>query len=134
MNINIAVCKLPITSSISNISRNSDSFAGIVPKAQKKKKKFGTITVFTVNCLLTSAAKSMYLSIFSSSFSLTRWSNGIVKSAVQHVFSSLSITHFPISLYWFVSGDCYFAIICLYYNIGDMAVSLISCRDPILLG
>ena len=66
--INREVCKLPITSSIFNISSNFDSFAGIVPKAPKTT---DTITVLTLNYLLTSAAKFMYLSFFCSSFSLT---------------------------------------------------------------
>ena len=66
--INTAVCKLPITLSISNFSSDFDSFAGTVSKAPKT---IGTITIFTLNCLLTPAAKSMYLSIFYSSFSLT---------------------------------------------------------------
>ena len=63
--INTAVCKLPVMSSVFNFSSDSDNFAGTVPKAPKTN---STITVFTRNCLLTSVVKSMYLSIFSSSF------------------------------------------------------------------
>ena len=65
MDINTAVSKLPITSSIPNFLSDSDR---TVPKAPKT---IGTITVLTLDCLLTSAAKSMCLSIFSSSISLT---------------------------------------------------------------
>ena len=61
MDINTAVYKLSITSSFTNFSINFDSFAGTVPKAPIV---IGTITVFALNCSLTSAAKSMYLSIF----------------------------------------------------------------------
>ena len=65
MDINTAVSKLPITSSIPNFLSDSDR---AVPKAPKI---IGTITVLTLNCLLTSSAKSMCLTVFSSSISLT---------------------------------------------------------------
>ena len=52
--------------SVSTFSSDYSSFAGTVPKAPKT---FGTISVFTLNCLLTSAAKLMYLSVLFFSFS-----------------------------------------------------------------
>ena len=50
VDINTSVCKLPIMSSISNCSSNSDIFAGTVLKVLKT---IGTITVFTLINLLT---------------------------------------------------------------------------------
>ena len=71
MDINTAVSKLPITSSIPNFLSDSDR---AVPKAPKI---IGTITVLTLNCLLTSSAKSMCLTVFSSSISLTLIQGGL---------------------------------------------------------
>ena len=121
---------------------DSNSFAGTVLKAPKA---VGAIVVFTLNCLRNSTVKSMYLSIFSCSFYWTWWSIEIAKSNVPHYNVPLFllhinqyhiwpiIAHFLISLYWFVSADCYFDIISFSYNIEYMAVPLISCRYPILL-
>ena len=115
MDINGAVCKLPIMSSISNFSDDSDSFARNVYKAPKR---IGTITVFTLNCFLASAAKSMYLSIFSSSFffnMMIHWDCKIhdvphVLLPINHYHIWPVITEFSINLYCFVPVDCYFAI------------------------
>ena len=60
--INTVVCK-PQASCC-----DSNSFDGTVLKAPKT---IGTIIIFALHYLLTLAAKSMYLSIFFSSFSLT---------------------------------------------------------------
>ena len=130
MDINTAVYKFPIMSCISNFSSDSDSFAETVWKAPKT---VGTITVFTLNCLLTSAPKCMYLLIFSFSFSLTWWSIGIAKSTMYHVFSSLSInlpdnlhigdTSWP-SIWYFIEFthiDCF----CAAHTIAS--VSFVRC-------
>ena len=115
-----------------DFSSDYNSFAGTVPKAPKT---IGTIAVFTQNCLLTSATKSIYLSIFSASFSLTWWSIGTSNVPcvlpINHYHIWFTIIHFPISLYWSAPAHCYFAIICLCCNIGYMDV--ISCRDTMLL-
>ena len=92
--------KLSIMFSIFSFSIDSDSSPEIeiVPKARKK---IGTMTVFTLNCLLTSAVKSMYLSIFPS---MIHWDLKI--HIVPRVFLPINyyniwpiITHFPIILY-----------------------------------
>ena len=102
------------------------------PKAPKT---ISTIAIFTLNWLLTSAAKSMYLSV-SSSFFLRWWSigNGKIDKALRvllpmnHYHIWPIITEFPISLYLFVLVGSYFAMISLCYNIGYMAVPLISLQ------
>ena len=124
--------KLPIMFSVFSFSIDFDSSPEIVPKAPKK---IGVITVFTLNCLLTSAAKSVYSSIFSP---MIHWDLKIhivprVLLPIRYYNIWPIITHFPIILYWLVSVDCYFAIICLCYNIEYMVAPLVSCRDPMLL-
>ena len=101
-------------SSISNFSSYSDDFPGTVPKAPKT---IGTITACILNCLLTSAGKSIYLLTFSCSFCLTcgplESKNPQCSRAflpVNHYNIWSITTHFPVSLYWLVPVDCYFAI------------------------
>ena len=118
MDINKSVWKLSIMYYISDFSSASDSFAGTVTKAPKT---IGMITVFSLNCLLTLAEKCMHLSIFFSSFfynMMIHWDRKInhillVLFPINHYYIWPIITHFGISLYWFVSVDFYSAIISL---------------------
>ena len=90
--------KLLITFSIFSFLIDSDSFPGIVPKAPKT---IGIITVFTLNCLLASAAKSMYLSVFSSMMHLDLKIHIVPRALlpINHYDIWPIITHFPIIFY-----------------------------------
>ena len=121
---------------VSNSSNDPHAFARIVPKSPKE---IGIITDFTLNCLLTSTAKSMYLSIYSSSFSFLyddplELQNPQCTTCFPPYQSLLHLAYYnSLSYYSFLVCLSYFAIVCLCYNIGYVAVPLIFCRDPKIL-